>query len=91
MTTVTKLDIAEYLDTPEAIQAFLDEAMETGSNEEFIHALSIAARAKGMTEVAEKAGVSRPSLYKSLSANGSPAYETISKVVNALGCKLVVG
>ncbi len=87
----TKFDIAEYLETPEDIQAFLDEAMKTGSSEEFIHALNTAARAKGMTEIAEKAGVSRPSLYKSLAANSNPGFDTVNKVVHALGCKLVIG
>ena len=87
----TKFDIAEYLETPEDIQAFLDEAMNTGSSEEFIHALGIAARAKGMTEVAEKAGVTRPSLYKSLSNGGKPGFDTVNKVIHALGCKLAVG
>jgi probable addiction module antidote protein len=55
-----------------------------------IHALSIAAKAKGMTEVAQKVGVTRASLYKSLSENGNPRFETISRIVEALGCKLVV-
>ncbi|MCG8616096.1 MAG: putative addiction module antidote protein, partial [Desulfobacterales bacterium] len=57
---------------------------------DFIHALSIAARAMGMTEVAKKAGVTRASLYKSLSQGGNPQFSTISKVTKALGCKLAV-
>ena len=46
--------------------------------------------AKGMTEVAEEAGVTRASLYKSLSRDGNPNFTTISKVTKALGCKLAV-
>lgn len=88
--TITPFDIAEYLETDEDIQGFLREAASTGDMSDFIHALSIAARAKGMTEVAKQAGVTRASLYKSLSDNGNPRFDTIAKIVEALGCKLVV-
>ena len=84
-------DIAEHLETPEDIRAFLNEVALTGNEADFIHALNTAARAMGMTEVAKKAGVTRASLYKSLSENGNPRFETISKVTKALGCRLVVG
>jgi probable addiction module antidote protein len=83
-------DIAEHLETPKDIRAFLQEVLETGDESDFIHALSIAARAMGMTEVAKKAGVTRASLYKSLSQGGNPKFQTISKVTKALGCKLAV-
>ncbi len=83
-------DIAEHLNTPEEIRAFLQEVAATGDESDFIHALSTAARAKGMTEVAEEAGVTRASLYKSLSRDGNPNFTTISKVTKALGCKLAV-
>ena len=91
MTLETKpFDIAEHLGTPEEIRAFLQEVLETGDESDFIHALGTAARAMGMTEVAKKAGVSRASLYKSLSDGGSPKFLTISKVTKALGCKLAL-
>ncbi len=83
-------NISDHLNTPEDIRIFLQEANETGTEAEFIHALNTAARAKGMTEVAKAAGVTRASLYKSLSEDGNPNYTTISKVVKALGCKLNV-
>jgi probable addiction module antidote protein len=82
-------DPAEYLKTDEDIHFFLKDAA-TGSPEEFIHALNTVARAKGMTEIAKKAGISRASLYKSLAEGGKPRFDTISKVVDALGCKLAV-
>ncbi len=85
-----KFDIAQMLETEEDIRGFLAEAAENGTEQEFIHALSTAARAMGMTEVAQKAGVTRASLYKSLSDGGNPRYETISKIVNALGCKMAI-
>lgn len=91
MTLETKpFDISEHLDTPDEIRTFLQEVLETGEESDFIHALSIAAKAAGMTEVAKKAGVTRASLYKSLAANGNPRFSTVSKVAKALGCKLVV-
>ena len=82
-------DIAEHLETDEDIKFFLKDAAE-GTPEEFIHALNTAARAKGMTEIAKKAGVTRASLYKSLADGGSPRFDTISRVTKALGCKLAV-
>ncbi|MGD9210967.1 MAG: putative addiction module antidote protein [Desulfobacteraceae bacterium] len=91
MTVKTKkFDIAEHLETENDIRDFLNEVAATGNESDFIHALSTAARAMGMTEVAKKAGVTRASLYKSLSENGNPRFETISKVTKALGCRLMV-
>jgi probable addiction module antidote protein len=83
-------DIAEHLQTDADIRGFLAEVAATGDESDFIHALNIAARAKGMTDIAQKAGVSRASLYKSLSEGGNPRFDTISKVTKALGCKLAV-
>ncbi len=91
MTLETKpFDIAEHLQTPEEIRVFLQEVLETGDESDFIHALNTAARAMGMTEVAKKAGVTRASLYKSLTQDGNPRFITISKVTKALGCKLAL-
>jgi len=78
------------LNSTEEIRAFLQEVLETGDESDFIHALNTAARAMGMTEIANKAGVSRASLYKSLSENGNPKFSTVCKVTKALGCKLTV-
>ena len=91
MTTKIKpFDLAEHLETDDDIREFLEEAAASGNASDFVHALSIAARAKGMTEVAKQSGVTRASLYKSLSGEGNPRFETISKIVDALGCKLAV-
>lgn len=88
--TITPFDIAEHLETEADIQAFLRETAANGDVSDFIHALNTAARAKGMTEVAKQAGVTRASLYKSLADDGNPRFETIAKIVEALGCKLIV-
>ena len=82
-------DPAEHLQTDEDIKYFLQDAAE-GSPDEFIHALNTAARAKGMTEIAKQAGLTRASLYKSLSEGGKPRFDTILKVTKALGCRLAV-
>jgi len=87
---ITSFDIAQHLQTDEDIHDFLQDTASNGSPSDFIHALNIAARAKGMTVVADHAGVTRASLYKSLAEGGNPRFETIAKIVEALGCKLVV-
>jgi probable addiction module antidote protein len=87
---ITPFDVADYLKTDQDIKLFLKESANSGDMSDFIHALSTAARAKGMTEVAKQAGVTRASLYKSLSDDGNPRFDTITKIVEALGCKLIV-
>lgn len=86
----SRFDIAEHLDTEESIVDFLKEVAETGDSSDFIHAIGIAARARGMTDIARDAGVTRASLYKSLSDGGNPRFDTINRIVNALGMKLTV-
>lgn len=84
------IDVAQFLDTEADIVAYLDEALATSDQAYFAHALGLVARARGMAELARTAGVSRESLYKSLSGKGSPGFDTISKVVAALGLRLSV-
>ncbi|MFD1382434.1 addiction module antidote protein [Rhodanobacter aciditrophus] len=86
----TNLDIADYLETDQDIQAFLLEAIHDGGSEHLLHCLSIAARAKGMTDVAKQAGVTRASLYKSLNNNANPKLETITKLLNVFNCRLTI-
>ncbi len=81
-------DAAEYLDSAEAIAAYLEVAFEEGDPAFIADALGTVARAKGMTEVARKTGLSRESLYKALSAEGNPEFATILKVMRALDLKL---
>lgn len=87
---ITPFDVADYLKTDDDIRLFLKEAVEFGSRQDFIHALNTAARAKGLAEVAKLAGVTRASLDKSLAEDGNPRFETIAKIIEALGCKLAV-
>ncbi len=91
MTTKTStFHIDQYLESDEDIRLFLKELSETGTTEDLISGLATVVRAKGMTEIAKQAGVTRASLYKSLSENGNPRFDTIYKVVKALGLKLVI-
>ena len=88
--TIRSFDISKHLKTDEDIQGFLEEVISTGEASDFIHALNIATKVKGMTEIAKQVGVTHVSLYQSLAENGNPPFETISKIVEALGCKLTV-
>jgi len=84
----SRLDLAELLETEKDIQEFLAASLEECTSEEFIHALGTAARARGMTEVARQAGVTRASLYKSLSKGGNPQFDTIARLCDVFGMKL---
>ncbi len=86
----TLFDSAVYLDSREAIGAYLEEAMETDDPAFIAHALGQIARARGMAEIAKKAGLSRESLYKALSAGGNPEFGTVLKVMHALGLELSI-
>lgn len=83
-------DAAEYIDTPEAQAELLSDAFETGDVAYIAAALGVIARAKGMTQVAKDAGVTREALYKALSAEGDPKLSTLLGVVKALGVSLTV-
>ncbi len=86
----TRYDFAEHLRTPEDMAAYLEACLEEANGDTLFiaKALGDIARAKGMTQVARDAGLSRESLYKALSGERSPSFDTILKVVHALGLKL---
>ena len=89
-TITTPYDVAEHLRTPEEMAAYLEACLEEADGDAaFVaKALGDIARAKGMSQVARDAGLSRESLYKALSGERSPGFDTILKVVRALGLKL---
>jgi len=88
--TITRYDTADYLHTAEEMAAFLEACIEEADGDAaFItKALGTIARAKGMAQVARDTGLSRESLYKALSGERSPGFDTILKVMNALGLQL---
>ena len=89
-TMTSAYDVAEHLRTPEEMAAYLEACIEEANGDAaFIaKALGDIARAKGMSQVARDAGLSRESLYKALSGERSPTFDTILKVISALGLKL---
>ena len=89
-TKTTRYDVAEHLRTPKEMAAYLEACLdETTGDAPFIaKALGDIARARGMAQVARDTGLSRESLYKALSGERSPDFDTILKVVNALGLRL---
>ena len=89
-TTSTHYDVAEHLRTPKEMALYLEACFEEADGDAaFIaKALGDIARAKGMAQVARDAGVSRESLYKALSGERSPSFDTILKVIDALGMRL---
>jgi len=83
-------DIANYLNSEEMIHEYFAQVLEDGDSDEIIDALGNIARARGMADLAAKTGMGRESLYKALSANAKPRFETILKVTRALGLPLTV-
>ena len=86
----SRYDVAEHLRTPEEMAAYLEASLEESNGDAaFIaKALGDIARAKGMTQVARDTGLSRESLYKALSGDRSPGFDTVLKVMGALGLEL---
>ena len=86
-------DVAETLRTPDEMAAYLEACIEEANGDAaFIaKALGDMARAQGMTEIARQTGLSRESLYKALSGERSPSFDTVLKVISALGLKLSAG
>jgi len=92
-TITSRYDVAEHLRTPQEMAAYLEASMEEAKGDAALiaKALGDIARAKGMSQVARDAGLSRESLYKALSGERSPDFETILKVVGALGLEFHAG
>jgi probable addiction module antidote protein len=92
-TVTTRYDVAEHLRTPEEMAAYLEASIDEAHGDAALiaQALGDIARAKGMAQVARDAGLSRESLYKALSGERTPTFDTILKVVAALGLELHAG
>jgi probable addiction module antidote protein len=85
---LTTYDPAEDLNSDAAVAAFMTEAFVTQDIEYIAHALGVVARAKGMTQIADKTGLSREQLYRSFSRKGNPTLKTTLAVMKALGVEL---
>lgn len=89
-TNTTRYDVAEHLRTPEEMAAYLEASIEEANGDASVvaRALGNIARAKGMSQIARDTGLSRESLYKALSGDRTPSFETVLKVIGALGLAL---
>ena len=85
---ITDFDPAAYLDDDEAIAAYLSDAFETQDVAFISDAIGVVARAKGMKQIAQEAGVSRESLYRALSSAGNPELGTVLKVLASINIKI---
>ena len=83
-------DTAEHLRTDEDVALYIEAVLEDGDPALIRDAIGIVARARGMSQVARDAGLSRESLYKALSQSGNPSFETVRAVLQALGMQLSV-
>ena len=83
-------DAADYLSDDAAVAEFLSAALEDGNPDVFLQAIRTAARARGMSQLARDAGLGRESLYKALAPGAKPRYDTMLKLVQALGVRLHV-
>ncbi|TXJ10399.1 MAG: putative addiction module antidote protein [Acinetobacter sp.] len=85
-----RFDMAEYLEDEQAITEYLTIVLGENDPVAFIAALNTVARARGMSQIAKDAGVNRESLYRYLNGSASPHFDTISRVLNALGVQLAI-
>jgi probable addiction module antidote protein len=87
---LAKFDAVEFLDSEEVIAEYLTAALADKNPNVFLAALANVARARGMATVAEDAGLGRESLYKALAPGAKPRYETVRRLLDAIGVKLRV-
>lgn len=86
----TKFDVADYLDSNEMIVAYLNTVLVEGNDADVIVAIGNVAKSIGMSKIANETGLSRPSLYKALSDGSKPQFETVMKVLRAIGGQLQI-
>ena len=85
----TPFDSAKFLTDNEAVAAYLSDMLEEGDASLLAHALGNIARARGMAQIAQDAGIGREALYKALRPGAQPRFDTITRVCGALGVRLV--
>lgn len=88
MVKTRDFDVAHYLDSEEMVAEYLNQALASGDTDLLLAAISDVAKARGMAQVAHDAGLGRESLYKALSAGAKPRFDTVFRVLNALGVRM---
>jgi probable addiction module antidote protein len=86
--SIKAFDLSDYLDDEDMQTEYLNQVLQDGNAAEFTRAVGHIARARGMAQLARDTGLGRESLYKALSADAKPRFETVFKVMQALGLKL---
>ncbi|WP_157268543.1 addiction module antidote protein [Azohydromonas aeria] len=84
-----EFDMADYLDSDEAVAEYLTQVLTDGDSAELVRALGHIAKARGMAQIARDSGLGRESLYKALRPDAQPRFDTILRVCAALGVRLV--
>lgn len=87
---LVEFDIAHHLKSKRAMTEYLNQVIADGDDAELAAALGHIARAKGMAEISSSSGITREALYKALKPNTKPRFDTVAKVINALGMKIVI-
>ena len=85
---LARFDAAEYLDNEEIIAEYLNAALEDENPDVFLVAIGDVAKARGMAQLAKDTGLGRESLYKALAPGAKPRYDTVLKLIRALGVEL---
>ncbi|GAP68273.1 probable addiction module antidote protein [Bacteroidales bacterium 6E] len=87
---ISRFNISDYLDSNEMIAEYLNAVLAEGDDAEVIAAIGHIAKSIGMSKIAQETGLSRPSLYKALSEGSKPQFDTIMKVLRAIGGQLQI-
>jgi len=87
-TKIKKFDASEFLDSEEMIAEYLDAILHENDTSLFLSAIGDIAKARGMKQIADKTGLGRESLYKAFSQDSKPRWDTVFKVIKALGVDL---
>lgn len=87
---LTEFDLADILDSEEAVSEYLTQVLADGDTDELLRAVGHIAKARGMAQIASQTGLGRESLYKALAPGAKPRFDTVLKVIHALGVDLQV-
>lgn len=85
---ITEFDLAALLDSEEAISEYLSQVLAEGDTDELIRAVGHVAKARGMAQIAKDSGLGRESLYKTFAPGAKPRFDTVVKVMRAMGVEL---
>lgn len=88
MAKTTEFDAASYLDSEEMIAEYLNQALASGDTDLLLSAIGDVAKARGMAQIARDTGLGRESLYKAFSVGAKPRFDTVLKVLRALGVEM---